>query len=91
MRKGRQLLAKPVHVHQAYPGREDEPIPKQYEKFIDYHNRTQETKVHDSVFNMLIELGFGEPNQHEYLRRLGEVRNLLYQVENELQALWPKQ
>lgn len=83
----RNRKAKPFHVWRAYLERPNFPEPRKHETFKEYLVRLEGSS--DYVLRLLTTIGYGEPSQREYLYRLGEVRQLLYAVNNELHALWP--
>jgi hypothetical protein len=84
---GRHKKAKVADVYKAYMERPDRPVPGPHEKFSDYRKRLPDE---DPFWEMVVKMGYGEPTRMEYLRRLGEIAELLYSLRDELDAAWPR-
>ncbi len=63
------------------------PRPHKTESFKDYAKRV---KGRDVFFDFLMANGEDGPDQREYLCRLEEVADLLYQLRKKLDEAWPR-
>jgi len=88
-RLGRDRKAKPRAVWGAYPDSEKpgNPQPRKSETFASFRARLEGGR--DPLLRMLIELGYDEPSQSEYLLRLHGVREVLHRLDFALHTLWP--
>jgi hypothetical protein len=85
---GRERKAKVAKVFKAFLEETPCPAPTPHESFTSYEKRI--STFDDPFLKMLVAEGYGEPSQQEYLRRLSDIADMLYQVRNELEAMWPK-
>ena len=85
---GQNRKAKPCHVFEAMKDRLDvSPRPRKYETFAEYLARI-DCQPRDPILILLVELGCGEPDRREYMRRISDLRESIYQFTSELDALW---
>lgn len=91
--KGRNRKARPLDVYKALTSPRDtgwppqpHPKPGAKETFKDFGVRLEGSQ--DYVLELLTKLGWGEPTQAEYLRRLSELRALLGTLDFNLHDLY---
>lgn len=87
---GQDRLAKPRAVHDAVPDEVKEATaikPRAGETFKGFLERLSDG-VTDPLYVLLMETGYGEPTQREYLHRLAVVADELYKVRKNLFEAW---
>lgn len=93
--KGRRRKAKPRQVFDSFPDNGLRPAkwlrPRADETFAQYLVRIDCPGYVDPVFIMAIKEGYGtgDPQQQEYLQRLTDVIDTLYELREKLNRAWP--